>query len=340
MANMDVFNQDAFSLISLSHAIDRMPYTPQFLGGLGIFQSEPVNNSTVWIDERDGAISLIQTSPRGAAPKELERDERKARPLKVPRLAKGSTLQANEIASLRAFGSETEQTVVMQEFMRRMDRVRNDVELTHENMRLGALQGVVLDADGSVIYDYFDEFGITPAADVEFALNDDTADIAGTARQMARSMARSSKGALGPNATIHALTGDNFYDLLINHPQVRQTYLNWSASADLRDQAAFGAFTYGGVVWHNYRGTDDNSTVAVDVDEAHVFPIGGNGVFQQIMAPSDEFIPFVGTPGQNVYAMTIRDRDRDAWVRGEIYSYPLFMCSRPEVLRKAVIAGS
>jgi hypothetical protein len=28
---------------------------------------------------------------------------------------------------------------------------------------MGALKGVILDADGSVIYDLFDEFGITPA---------------------------------------------------------------------------------------------------------------------------------------------------------------------------------
>jgi hypothetical protein len=337
MASMDVFNQDAFSLISLSGAIDRMPYTPQFLGELGIFAAEPVNNSTVWVDEREGAISLIQTSPRGSAPKSLARDERKARAFKVPRIAKETTLQAAEIASLRAFGTESEQERVMTEFMRRMDRVRNNVELTHEHMRIGALKGELLDADGSVIYNWFDEFQIAPADDVEFDFTDDTADIAGIARQMARSMARSSKGALGPNATIHALTGDEFYDALINHPQVRQTYLNWAAAADLRNQAAFGAFTYGGVTWHNYRGTDEESTVSVDADEAHVFPIGGNGVFKHIMAPADEFMPYVGAPGQNVYAMTIRDRDRDAFVTGEIYSYPLYMCARPEVLRKAVI---
>ena len=340
MANMDVFNQDAFNLISLSHAIDRMPYTPQFLGQLGIFEATPTNQSTVWVDERDGAISLIQTRPRGAPPKELERDERKARPFKVPSIAKGATIYASQIAGLRAFGSDSEQERVMQEFMRHMDRVRNDVELTHENMRLGALKGILVDADGSTLFNWFTEFGVTPAADVEFEFADDDADIAGTARKMARDIIRSSKGAIAQNTPIHALTGDEFYDELINHPQVRQTYLNWAAAADLRNQAAFGAFTYGGVTWHNYRGTDDNSTVAVAVDEAHIFPIGGNGVFQHIMAPFDEKMEYVGAPGQNTYALTIRDRDRDFWVRGEIYSFPLFMCSRPEVLRTAVIAGS
>ena len=338
MASFDVFNQDAFGLISLSGAIDRTDYAPGFLGSLGIFSPEPVNNSTVWIDERDAVISLIPTSPRGAPPEELAKDSRTARAFKVPRITKGSTMYAAEIANIRAFGTESEQERVMTEYGRRVERIRQDVEVTHEHMRLGALQGILLDADGSsVIYNYFTEFGITPAADVSFELDVDTTDVAGIARSLARSMARSSRGAIGMGATIHALAGDNFYDALINHPQVRETYLNWAAAADLRDQAAFGAFTYGGITWHNYRGTDDNSTVAVDPDEAKFFPMGAPDVFTHIMAPADEFMPYVGASGQNVYAMNVIDRDRQAWTRAEAYSYPLFMCKRPEVLRTGTL---
>lgn len=334
MANMNVFEGDAFSLMELSGAIDRMDYKPGFLGELGIFEREPATQSTVWIDERDSSLSLITTSPRGAPPEELAKDSRTARPFKIPRITKGSTLYATEVAGIRAFGTENEQDRVQSEYARRLMRLRQDVEVTQEHMRLGALQGILLDADGStVIYNYFTEFDITPAADVSFELDVDTTDVAGIARNLARSMARSSRGAIGTGATIHALCGDAFYDALIVHPQVRQTYLNWSAAADLRDQAAFGAFTYGGVTWHNYRGTDDNSTVAVDTDEAKFFPMNAPGVFKHIMAPADEFMPYVGAPGQDTYAMNIIDRDRQAWTRAEAYSYPLMICQRPEVLR-------
>ena len=33
--------------------------------------------------------------------------------------------------------------------------------------------------------------------------------------------------------------------------------------------------------------------------------------------------------------MTIPDRDRNASVRIELYSYPLFICTRPEMLQRA-----
>jgi hypothetical protein len=338
MASMDVFNTDPFSLISLSGAIDRLPHVPSYLGGLGIFTPEPVTNSTVWVDERDGALALIQTSPRGSAPKELERDARKAQAFKVPRLTKGFTLNAAEIASLRAFGSESEQTVVMGEFMRRMDRVRADMETTHEKMRLGALQGILLDADGSTIYNYFTQFGISQPAAVSFELDVTTTDVLGICRDIVRAMKRGAKGAWIEGRTrAHALAGDDFFDALIAHPNIQKFWLNWQAAAEMRGIDPFSQFDVGGIVFHNYRGTDDNSTVAVAATEAKFFPVGGNEIFSHIMAPADEFFPYVGAPGQNLYAMTVRDRDRDAWVRGELYSYPLFMCKRPETLQRATL---
>lgn len=334
MAGFNVFESDGFGLISLSGEIDRTDYQPGFIGSLGLFTPEPVTNSTVWIDERDASLSLIGTSPRGAAPEELVKDDRKMRSFKVPRITKGATISAAEVAGIRAFGSETEQERVMIEYQRRLKRIRQDIELTQEHMRLGALQGKLLDADGStVIYDYFTEFGIAEPAPVSFELDVATTDVAGIARNLSRSMARSSRGAMGMGASVHALCGDAFYDALIAHDQVRETYLNWSAASDLRNQAAFGSFTYGGITWHNYRGTDDNSTVAIDPDESKFFPMGAQDVFSHVMAPADEFMPYVGAPGQNVYAMNIVDRDRQAWTRVEGYSYPLMMCKRPEVLR-------
>jgi hypothetical protein len=42
-----------------------------------------------------------------------------------------------------------------------LETMRNKHAITLEHLRIGALKGVILDADGSVIYDLFDEFEIT-----------------------------------------------------------------------------------------------------------------------------------------------------------------------------------
>ena len=287
MASMDVFNSSAFSMTSLTGAVEKTDYKPQLLGELGIFEPMPVRTRTLFVDRRNGALSLIPSSPTGAPPEELVKDNRTAVPLQTTRLAKAFTLYAEEVQGIRAYGSETELMQVQAEYLRRMSRVRNDMELTHEYHRLGALQGKLLDADGStVIYNYFTEFGVSEASAIDFALTTDTTDVRAKCHEVTRAMARSAKGAFTPSTTVHALVGDTFYDNLITHPNVEKTYINWSAAADLRQNTAFGAFTYGGITWHNYRGTDDASTVAIAANEAKFFPVGANDVFKKAMAPA------------------------------------------------------
>ena len=338
MATMDVFNSTAFSTTSLSGSVEKMDFQPGLLGSLNIFEPEPVRTLDVFIDRRDGVLTLIPSQPDGAAPDALEGDTRDAVSLRARQLAKRFTLYAREVQGIRAFGGETELMQVQREFGRRLERIRNDMELTHENHRLGALQGKVLDADGTtVLYDYFTEFNESEASAVNFELGTNTTDVRGKCAEVIRAMARSARGSFTPSTTVHALAGDTFYDQLINHPNVRDTFLTFSAASDLRQTKAFDAFNFGGITFHNYRGTDDSSTVAVPATEAKFFPVGARDMFKHIMAPMGTQ-EFVNTPGQSVYALTVPDRERNMWVKGEIYSYPIFLCQQPRVLRKATNA--
>jgi len=334
---MDVFNNSAFSTTSLSGFVQKMPFVPQLLGSLNLFTPKPVRSRNIFVDRTEGGITLIPTSADGAPPESLNSTTRDAVALKTTRLAKQFTLYAAELDGIRASGTESELMAVQTEFNARMLRIRADMELTHEHHRLGALQGLLLDADGStVIYNYATAFNEAIPAATSFELDVATTNVIGICKDIARSMARSGKGALA-GATIHALAGDDFYDALVTHPNVEKFYLNQMAAQALRDQAAiFEAFTIGGITFHNYRGTDDGTTVAVPTAEAKFFPVGAAGVFEVAYSPL-EAAGFVNTPGQPLYAMNIPDRDRNMWVKGELYSYPLYMCSQPRVLRKGTL---
>lgn len=337
MATMDVFNNSAFSTISLSGFVQKMDYRPQLLGSLGLFTPRPVRTRNIFVDRVDGGLTLIPTSADGAPPVSATRDSRDAVSLRTTRLAKETTLYAHELDSLRASGTETELMAVQAEFAGRFQGIREDMELTHEHMRLGALQGKVLDADGvTVIYDYEAEFNEAIPAATSYELDVDTTDVLQIEKDLMRSMFRSGRGSLA-GATIHALCGDAFYDSLVSHPQLEKFYLNHQAALGMMQTQAqvFQSWrSPSGITYHNYRGTDDNSTVAVDVDQAKFFPVGARDVFSVAYSPL-ESMEFINTPGQAVYAMTIPDRDRNMWVRGEIYSYPLYICQQPRLLRKA-----
>lgn len=339
MPSMDAFKSDVFSTTSLSSVVEKMDYRPQLLGSLGLFEPQPVQTREIFVDRIDGGLTLIPTSADGAPPSKLERDTRDAVPLRTVRLAKDFTMYAREVQGLRGFGSESELDVVQREFGRRLLRIREDMEYTHEFHRLGALQGLLLDADGSTtIYDYSTEFNESIPAAISFELDVDGTDVHGKCKEIARAMATAARGSFTTSTTIHALCGDNFYDALVSHPNVEKFYLNQQAAQTLQaaQSSIYESFTVGGITFHNYRGSDDGSTVAIPTAEAKFFPVGARDVFKVAYSPH-ETMEFVNTPGQSMYAMTVLDTQRNMWVNGEIYSYPLYYCQQPRLLHRATL---
>lgn len=342
MATMDIFKQDAFSMLSLTDALNKQEFQPSFIRSLNLFVPRRVRTEAIAIEEKDGVLNVIQTSKRGEPLAQRETQKRRIRDFRTPRIAKGDSLRASELANIRAFGSETELMQVQAELADRLNGpsgLMREVELTWENLQLGAVQGIVLDADGStVIYNWFTEFGVTQPTEIDFDL-DNASPVSGALRKkcnaLVRAVMRAAQGAwVSGRTSITAICGDNFWDDLVTHPEVRETYLNQQEAGDLRNTVgnAFESFRYGGILWTNYRGTDDNSKVAVGTDKAKFFPVGAPGAFQQAYSPG-EFFDTINMPGQDVYAMVVPDRDRNAFVDIEVYSYPLPICTRPLMLR-------
>jgi hypothetical protein len=337
MLTMDVFNQNAFSAVSMLTLVDRLGYVPGFLGAVpGLFDPQPVTTEMVWIEERANAPALIQTSLRGEPPKQKGNELRAVRAFRTLRLAQGSRIMASQLQGIRAAGSETELQTLESELARRQLLNRRDLELTLENMRLGCVQGLVTDADGSTIYDWATEFGQTIPAEVDFDL-DNPAPTSGAVRikcnQVKRGMLRALNGLGGNAVAIMAIAGDTFWDLLTAHTEVRQTYLNTQEAASLRQGNVWESFSYGGITWTNYRGTDDGTTVGVNTNLAKFFPINA-GIFQIAWAPGESF-EFVNTMGRPVYPGVVLDRDRNSYADIELYSYPLPVCTLPQALARA-----
>jgi len=343
MADIGIFNHGAFGMSEMSAAIQAAPYVPRLLGGLGIFTPKRVRTTTISVEHKGGVLSLITTSERGAPIEEGAREKRELRHFETTRIARGKTLFAHELQNIRAFGTTSELQAVQNEvadIMNGKTGLRSAVELTHENMRLGAVQGKLLDADGTELFDWFSEFGIAQPGEINFDFANATAD-AGLVRKkcndVVRKMIKGSAGAWLPGQTYAVgLCGDNFFDDLTQNAETRATYLNQQEAGDLRNNVgqAFGQFRYGDILFINYRGTDDGSKVSVGTDKCHFFPADAPDAFLSGFSPA-EFLPFVNTPGQDVYALVVQDKDRQAWVRPEVYSYPLFMCTRPGMLQRA-----
>lgn len=333
--HIDIFNDDAFSLSSMTSAVEKIPFVPGYLGSQNIFMEEGVATNTVSIERKDMVLTPIPTTPRGTQPPGSTTEKAKLRSFSIPRVAKFDQVFAAEIQGVRAFGTESELLTAARLIAQKQAKLMQELELTMELHRLGALQGILLDTDGSTLYNFFTEFGISQPDEIDFAL-DAASPTEGVLRSLisnsvVRPIARALGGAWNPSVRIKALCGDTFFDQFVNHNDVRVTYKNWEAASALRTSTAFDEFHFAGVDWTNYKGTDDNSTVAVATTAAKFYITGVPGLYRRINGPG-ETMDTVNTIGRSVYSMLVTDKDRNMWVQPEIYSYPLHLCTRPETL--------
>ena len=349
MELMDIFNNDAFTMVTMTTAVNLTPYAPDFLGSLGIFTPSPIRtiDAAVAITD-DGNIEVVQTTPRGAPPYEQKINPQNIRSFRTPRVAIGDTIYAHELQGILARSVMTGNTSLMMQDLQsemayRLDGptgLRSKQEATKERMRLGAISGIVLDKDGSTLYNWPTAFGVSLPTEIAFNLSAASPAVGvlqTLVRGLKRSVLRAAKAGNRQTVTIVALCGDTFFDNLVKHADVLPSWNVFQANASTRIALGlnavqpFSVFRWEEIDWINYRGTDDNSTIAIAADKVKFIPVGIPGLFQEVLAPAETF-DYYNSPGLPIYAMTIPDRERNMFVRLETYSYPMYIATRPEVL--------
>jgi hypothetical protein len=254
-------------------------------------------------------------------------------------MAKATTLYAIELQGILQQPLYQAVQSAQAEIAKRTALIRDDIELTFEYHRLGAVLGYQLDADGTtVLEDWYEEWGLERPDPVFMRLDKTDED----PRLMCRQVINRAKDA-APEAwvegvtVVHALCSEEFFVALISHPMIRETYMHYSAAAELRGQIA-DSYNYGGIVWHDYRSAHD-PRFGIASGTARTFPVGARNAFQHVMGPG-EFGPYINQPGQETITITFGDERRQSWQEVEIYTYPLFMCMRPEMLAELRLGSS
>jgi hypothetical protein len=211
--------------------------------------------------------------------------------------------------------------------------MQDNILVTQEYHRMGALQGVILDADGSTIYNLFTEFGVTQQTlDIAFATS--------TTKVRSRIVAakRLAEDELG-GAIItgwRAFCGKNWFDALIDHATVAEAY-KYQQGQQLQNDLRETGFTYGGVMFEEYRGSvtpqaGGSAVSFVDDDQAWLVPVVA-GLFVTRFAPAD-YEETVNTIGLPFYAKQAPDPSGFNKYRAlEVQSNPISLCLRPRAVK-------
>lgn len=331
-----IFRNSLFSATALTAAINAADVPVQRIAELGIFEEDGVSTTSVIIERKEQQLIIAPAIARGADPTPMANAKRSGVTLEVPHVPVYDRIGADELQNVRAFGSDNELEgleSVRDDKLAFMDRTLSNTEEYH---RLGAVQGLVLNADGSVLFDLFDEFGVTEAADIEIDLTRAgwTAEKSGLLRQQFSGIKSQMRRLLNnqPIKGVHSLCGEEIYEEIANHPEVRETYLATQEAKDLRGDAS-ETFTYGGVTFEKYPGYGD---VEIAADECRFIPLGVPGLFISRFAPAN-WLSAVNRKGLPRYAMGTPDKTGEKYLELEAQMNGLHICTRPEVLIPGVI---
>ncbi|MCU1780962.1 major capsid protein [Pseudomonas sp. 14P_5.3_Bac1] len=323
MADIAIFEDDAFSVSSLTAAINEQEYLPGRISSLGLFREEGISTLTVQIEKDGDTLALVPAGERGTSGLVVGATKRTLIPFNTVHLPERFTIRADEIQGIRAFGTLTELQAVQDVVNKRLGKARRQLDATHEFQRMGAMNGVVLDADGkTVLLDIYDRFGVKRQR-LPMELSNPSTEVrvkCGVALDM-------QEDALGNVTTTgsRAFCGKNFWNELIVHESVKKTYLNTMQAASLRGDAR-ESFEFGGIVWERYRGKVAGVSFVHD-DKALLVPEGVPDLYISCFAPAD-YMETVNTQGIPYYSK-IEPLPFNKGVAGEAQSNPLHLCTRP-----------
>lgn len=336
MPTLNVFENDAFGVISLTTAINKLPYKPARLGEMGLFRKDGITTTQVMVEEKRGVLMLVPNVARGSGGMvDGGNKDRKARHFGITHLPVAAAVMADDVQNVRAFDTEDEVESASELVNDKLADLRQHLEFTHEWHRIAAIHGLLLDADGSEIYNWFDEFSITEnTVQIDWTTYPRSAT-----KRAATDACRIIEDALGmeTHSGVHAMCGKDIFDNIVNSTEVRAAYDRWQESSFLRGQQMRSVFEYAGVKWEEYRGKLGSTPFIAD-NEIRLFPLGTRKIFEEIYGPAD-YMETVNTKGKPVYAKQERMKF-DKGVELEAQSNPLIMCCRPSVLVKMTSTGT
>ena len=330
----NVFENPAFSMSALTAAINILPNNYGLMESMGLFPPKPVRFRSVAVEEKNGVLTLLPTMPVGSPGTVGVRGKRKLRSFAIPHIPHDDVVLPEEVQGIRAFGSETEVQTVASVMAEHLQTMRNKHAITLEHLRMGALKGIILDADGTPLYNLFDQFQITQKV-VNFQLNAAGTDIKKKCLDLKRYLEKNLKGER--MTSVHCLVSSDFFDAFTGHEKVVEAYTRWQDSIALRSDMRSG-FTFCGITFEEYAGEasdgDGNVRAFIEEGEGHAFPLGTVDTFATYFAPAD-FNETANTLGQPLYAKQ-EPRKFDRGTDLHTQSNPLPMCHRPAVLVKVL----
>lgn len=323
---MPLSNESKFSVKALTTAVNQIPATPTQIRDLGLFEPQYLTTTYVDVEYQEGRVNLVQSKQRGEGGQAVPDKARRIHTFKIPHLPEDDIIRADDVQNLRAFGSTQAETVesVVQD---KLAAGKLNLEYTREHLMLGALQGKILDADGTELYDLYKEFGLTRGSH-QWKLGTKTTEVGAEIDKTLSALRAKQKGAMVSGWV--ALCGLDFLSALKYHDKIKPVYERYMEGKIYRDGSVNQIeFEHNGIKFIQYTGDFGANGAKIESDKAILLPVGRK-LYTEAFAPAD-MNATVNTRALPYYAS--REKlDHDKGWSLHMQSNPLPIALRPELV--------
>ena len=343
---LDIFANGAFSAVSLTDNVNVVPNMYGRIQQLGIFADEPIPTTKVSIEFNNGVLNLLPTRQRGAPPTFGTPEKRSLKAYVVPHIPHDDSVLTTDVQDMIAWANGLQAAqleTVIGYVNRKLISMRRKHAITLENLRMGALKGIITDADGTVLLNLFNEFGVTPQT-FDFLLGTTTTNVGGVCRNISGYM---EDNLLGDTMTsVKCLASPLFMSRLTSHPSVVNAYNFYMGTNPNRDDVRKN-FAFQGIDFEEYRGNatylnEDKTTTRtyfVPPGGATFFPMGTTETFSNYWAPP-EYMGYANDApdmtadimGSQVFVAPMEPMKFGKGMDIHTESNPLPFCKRPQLL--------
>jgi len=339
---LDIFNNDAFSVVALTARVNDRPYQPGQIGQRGYFREDGVSTLTLAVERAEKqTLRLVGPTPRGGPGETRTFGEGDLVAFTIPHFQREDSVLADEVQGRRAFGAVADGTDSVETVLGRIDYKVDihlrDFDLTIEHQRVGAIKGIITDKKGGVMANLYTTFGIDVPEPIVLNLSDDELDLWELGREIVYRYEDLIDGAYDG---IDCWMGRNAFDLFAKHKYNRDAYKILQDRTALLGQGSINEMDLYGINWMRYR-TGARATAAnggagyIGPNEIRFVPrVQGEEAFLTRFGPAD-YQETVNTIGLPRYVRQIPMRNGKG-TELEIQTNVINLCTRPDWL----IAGT
>lgn len=302
--------RDYFTRENLMASIAKAPFIPGRMGEY--FESMPLTSTVMALESTPtNGASILAGMARGTASKIETLERRDVHTFTTTHYRVDGAVYADEVLGARANGVNGVAEVISNRRDMLMARMRRDIDVTHESLRLTVLNTPT------------NAFGTAPVSQ-QIALNTDATKTRGEIHTKIVAPIETALDGV-PSTGIVALCSDAFWVKLIENTAIKATLLNYSMAQSLRNDPRDSVF-FGGILWERYRGT---GTVVITSGAAKIFPIGVPQMWVQGFAPADTLDQVgAGALGSPYWPQAYASNDNRRYYM-EIQTNCVMVCTRP-----------